>query len=154
LQGSSATFETVLTPDPVLRRTLRLLALAALPAGMALILLLPLAPWLSAAACMAWLASGVRDYRALCRGASRIGCLALDALDNLEGIAPDGRGQRLDLLPGSLVLPRLAYLRVRFPDGACYGELLRPRGAADPDWQRLKLLWRLRRLAFGAPDGS
>ena len=151
---SSATFVTVLRPDPRLRRLLLACALLGPPVGLALIAALPLPWWLRAALGGIWIAVGVCEYRAQRRGALRIRRYVLDALDNISAVAAGGRRLRVELLAGSLVLPRLAYLRLRLPDGRHYAELLRPCSADDLDWQRLLLIWRLRRKVVGAHEVS
>jgi hypothetical protein len=128
--------------------------LLALPLGIALLLSLPAALWLRCLFCGAWLANSVREYRDLRDGAARVRRIALDALDNIAGITPGGQREPLELLHGSVVLSRLAWLRVRFPDGRHYVECLHGDPAADLEWQRLQLIWRLRRTVFGAQDGS
>jgi hypothetical protein len=80
--------------------------------------------------------------------------MRLDADGNIAGIGPDGRVEPLTLLSGSIVLKRLAWLRVQFTDGSEYGELLRGDPATDLEWHRLQLLWRHRRTAFGHQEGS
>jgi hypothetical protein len=48
----------------------------------------------------------------------------------------------------------VAWLRVRFVDGSEYGELFHGDPAIDLEWQRLQLIWRHRRTAFGHQEGS
>lgn len=102
----------------------------------------------------AWAFASYRDLRNLARGAARLTALCLDAEGNIAGLGPDGRAEPLRLLAGSRVLKKLAWLRVRFADGLQHAELLAGDPATDPAWQRLQLIWRLRRGAFGGPDGS
>ena len=70
----------------------------------------------------------------------RVGRITLDARGNIAGTAPDGRALSLTLLSGSVVLSRLAVLRVQFADVSDYVELLRGDRAADLEWQRLQLI--------------
>lgn len=88
------------------------------------------------------------------RGAERISKYSMDALDNIVGIAPDGRREALVLRSGSVVLQRFAFLRLRFADGRSHVELLKGDAATSPDWQRLQLTWRMRRRVVGGQDGS
>lgn len=138
---SSGRFETRLKPDPVLRRLVAAGAAFSLLAGTAMLAHLPLAPGLRAVAVAAWLAAGVRELACWTRGAARVRALGIDADGFLYALGPGGRRRELELLPGSLVGERLAWLRVRFDDGSRYGELLsgRPEEAA---WRRLKVCWR------------
>ncbi len=123
-------------------------------AGLAIILTLPLAPLLRILLAGAWLAENIRECRRQVRGAARVGRITLDARGNIAGTTPDGRALSLTLLSGSVVLSRLAFLRVQFADGSDYVELLRGDPAADLEWQRLQLIWRHCRAAFGRQDGS
>ena len=123
-------------------------------AGLAIILTLPLAPLLRVLLACTWLAENTRECRRQIRGAARIGRITLNAHGNIAGTAPDGRPLSLMLLSGSVVLSRLAFLRVQFADGSDYVELLRGDPAADIEWQRLQLIWRHCHAAFGRQDGS
>jgi len=122
--------------------------------GFILILLMPLAPLWRFLLAAAWIGESLRELRALIRGAARLQLIRLDADGNVAGLGPDGRFEVLTLLPGSMVLSRLGWLRVRFPDGSHYGELLRGDPAKDLEWQRLQLIWRHSRTAFGRQEGS
>jgi hypothetical protein len=122
--------------------------------GVVLIVLMPLAPVWRVLLAAAWVAESLRELRELARGASRLTHIRLDADGNIAGLGRDSRCEQLTLLSGSMVLRRLAWLRVRFPDGSRYGELLRGEPSKDPEWQRLQLIWRHRRTAFGRQDGS
>ena len=123
-------------------------------AGFMLIVLMPLAPVWRVLLAAGWVGESLRELRGLVRGARRLCLIRLDADGNITAIGPDGRFEDLALLSGSMVLSRLGWLRVRFPDGNRYGELLRGDPARDPEWQRLQLIWRHSRTAFGQQDGS
>jgi len=122
--------------------------------GFVLIVLMPLAPVWRMLLAFAWIGESLRELRGLARGAARLRFIRLDADGNITGLGPDGRCETLALLSGSIVLSRLGWLRVRFADGSRYGELLRGDPARDPEWQRLQLIWRHSRTAFGRQDGS
>ena len=122
--------------------------------GFVLILFMPLVPVLRILLSCAWLGENIRECRKLVRGAARLRLIKLDACGNIVGITAEGRSESLTLLSGSIVLSRLAWLRVQFPDGSGYGELLRGDPARDFEWQRLQLIWRHGRTAFGRQDGS
>ena len=122
--------------------------------GIVLILFMPLPPGWRTLFAFAWVAESLRELRGLVRGARRLRLIRLDADGNIAGLGPDGRFEVLTLLSGSMVLSRLGWLRVRFPDGSHYGELLRGDPARDLEWQHLQLIWRHGRRAFGRQDGS
>lgn len=122
--------------------------------GIAFILCLPLAtPW-RFLLLVAWVGGSYRELRVLVHGAARLRRIRLDAEGNISGQKPDGRSEVLTLLTGSIVLSRTGWLRVRFPDGRCYGELLLGDPAKDLEWQRLQLIWRHNRTAFGQQEVS
>jgi len=151
---SSARFETVLTPEPRLRQCLLVFGWLAMITGLILILLMPLAPVWRILLAAGWVGESLRELKGLARGARRLSRIRLDAAGNIAGLGPDGRFEDLALLSGSMVGSRLGWLRVRFPDGSRYGELLRGDPARDLEWQRLQLIWRHSRTAFGRQDGS
>jgi hypothetical protein len=151
---SSARFETVLTPEPRLRQCVLLFGWLAMLTGLVLILLMPLAPVWRILCAFAWIGESLRELRGLTCGAKRLRLIRLDADGNIAGLRPDGRFEALTLLSGSVLLSRLGWLRVRFPDGSRYGELLRGDPAKDLEWQRLQLIWRHSRAAFGRQEGS
>ena len=122
--------------------------------GSVLILLMPLAPVWRIVLAAAWVGESLRELRGLARGAARLRCIRLDAEGNISGVGPDGRLEALTLLSGSIVLSRLGWLWLQFSDGSRYGELLRGDPARDLEWQRLQLIWRHSRTAFGRQDGS
>ncbi len=122
--------------------------------GFMLIVFLPLAPVWRILLAAGWVGESFRELRGLARGAARLKRLRLDADGNIAGLGPDGRFEALTLLSGSMVLPRLGWLRLRFPDGSRYGELLRGDPSRDLEWQRLQLIWRHSRTAFGRQEGS
>ncbi len=151
---SSSRFETVLTPEPRLRQCVLLCGWLAMMTGSVLILLMPLAPVWRIVLAAAWVGESLRELRGLARGAARLRLIRLDAEGNISGVGPDGRLEALTLLSGSIVLSRLGWLWLQFSDGSRYGELLRGDPARDLEWQRLQLIWRHSRTAFGRQDGS
>jgi len=154
LPTSSAKFETVLTPEPRLRQFVFMCGCAAAMTGTLIILGMPLALVWRILLASAWIGENVRECRRLARGAARLKALRLDADGNIAGVGPDGRVESLTLLSGSIVLKRLAWLRVRFADGSEYAELFQGDPAGDLEWQRLQLIWRHCRTAFGQQEGS
>jgi hypothetical protein len=123
-------------------------------AGILIILCMSLPWFLKIVLATAFIGESIRESRRLTRGAARLRQLRLDAEGSLTALGPDGRVEPLLLLSGSIVLARLAWLRVRFADGSEHGELLRGDPATDPEWQRLQLIWRHRRTPIGSQDGS
>jgi hypothetical protein len=131
-----------------------LFAAMAMLTGIGLILFMPLAAQWRFLLVVAWVGESYRELRALVRGAARLRRILLDAEGNVAGRKPGGRSEVLTLQTGSIVLSRVGWLRVRFPDGQRYGELLCGDPARDLEWQRLQLIWRHNRTAFGQQDVS
>jgi len=84
--------------------------------GVILALELPVALWLRVLIVAAWIADVCRQMARLCAGMARVTRLSLDNSGRIIAAGPDGESQKLTLLAGSMVTPRLAWLRLRFPD--------------------------------------
>lgn len=139
---SSARYEAELIPA----RRLRLLLLAstggATLAGTALILSLPVVPLLKSVLGLLWIACGIIELASFRRGMSRIDRICMASDGSIRGYDPGGAGRPLRLLPGSVVLERVAWLRLAFGDGLTYGELLAGSAAESEAWRRLQVIWR------------
>ena len=145
---SLAVFKTELLPSPGLRKIVLIGGVVALLAGAVIILYLPVPLVLRCTVCMLWFVDCGRELMALARGAARISALQLDANGDIFAIGPNGRSEYLVLLSGSVVLSRLAWLRLRFADGSTYAELMTGDPLRDRHWQRLQLIWHISRGAF------
>lgn len=125
-----------------------LVACAALLTGFALLIHLPIAPWARLGLAILWLVSQSREISRLARGAGRvkeirIGKAAATVVDR------QGREEPVRILSGSVVLPKLAWLRLRLPDGLICSELLRGDPASNKQWRHLQILWRQGPGTFG-----
>jgi hypothetical protein len=150
---SSIVFEVVLHPDPILRRLVAWTGIAALSAGILLIANLQISPPWRCAIGAIWLADSLMELRNLHRGTTQVSALILDSRGFVAATDASGCRHELTLLTGSLVLPGLAWLRVRFGSGKCHAELFTRRHAGPETWHRLQLLWHQAREAFGHPPG-
>lgn len=146
---SSARFETVLTPRKLLRRLLLFSGCSATLVGAMLIFSLPLVPELKALFCTLWLLSGLLEMKALRFGMSRIDRIRIRADGAVDGFDLEGAEYPLRLLPGSIVLDRIAWLRLGFANGRSYGELLTGNAGESEHWRRLQLIWRHQASVFG-----
>ena len=151
---SSGEFYCDLIPHRRLRRLPLLSGCAALLIGAVLIVRMPLPGLLRYPFCLAWLAFCVYEIQTYSRTAAALRVLRIRADGTVDGRLQDGRWQRLQMLPGSIVLSRIAWLRLRLPDGRNYGELLRHSAGDGRQWHRLQLIWRQNRAAFGHPERS
>lgn len=145
---SSSAFEVTLRPDKSLRRAVNCSAVAALLAGLYLILALQLPMALRACLACLWTADVAWALCRRRRGERRLERLTLDAAGNI-GVAAGGRRRAVRLASGSLVTAHCAWLRLRFDDGLCHGELVLPCGANRAAWHGLQLIWRQSGNAFG-----
>ena len=151
---SSREFETVLVPRACLRRALLAVSGCACLSGTLLLLGLPLRPELKFVLVCLWLVRCLLELRSQVRGGSRIDRIRICPTGCLEGLSGSESSESLTLLSGSVVLSRVAWLRLRFGDGLQYGELLTGNPRRDEQWRRLQLNWRQNAATFGGPGGS
>lgn len=150
---SSIVFEVVLRPDPALRRTVHWTGIVLFSVGIVLIVLLPISPIWRFVCSVFWLLDGVRELRKLQLGQARTHALVLNSCGLVAGIDSAGDRHELILRTGSLVLPQLAWIRVKSRSGNCHGELFTRRDTGPETWHRLQLLWHQAREAFGHQPG-
>ena len=139
---------------PVSRRLRSFLvtgAVIAWLAGSLLVAALPVTAVLRAMLGLLFTASCWLELRSQCRGMARIDRIRIRPRGPLEGRTTDGERLPLELLPGSVVLDRGAWLRLRFPDGTVGGEWLAPAGGEREHWRMLQLLWRQSGGRLGRP---
>ena len=152
LRMSLAVFKTELDPSPGLRKLVLLSGVAALLAGTAVILYLPLPLVWRGAIGAIWIIDCGRELIGVQRGNARISRLQLDANGDIFATRPDGGSESLILLSGSVVSSRLSWFRLRFPDGSVGAELMSGDPHRDPRWQRLQLIWHMSRIAFASKN--
>jgi hypothetical protein len=148
---SSAAYEAELVPDDRHRAWLLAFACCTTLTGALLIFLLPVIAPLKAVLALAWLLAGVAEVAAFRRGMSRIDRIRIRSDGSVLAVDRAGALRPLTLMPGSVVLDRLAWLRLRFEDGLRCGELLAGRAAENEQWRRLLVIWQQRRLFGGTP---
>lgn len=117
--------------------------------GSLLILAMPLAALTRALLLSVWILDGVRELARLVKGRQRVIELVITESGTITARDAAGRRHELALLSGSLILPRFAWLRLRFADKCQYGELMRGNADKDPQWQKLQLIWRQSAASFG-----
>jgi hypothetical protein len=116
---------------------------------MFLIMSLPMAPQWRIALLLVWLADSLRELHALRCGSARVRRLRLNQCGEITAESPCGSQLPMTLLSGSMVLRRVAWLRLRFPDNRRYAELICGNPAKEPAWHRLQLIWQHSGRAFG-----
>ena len=139
---SSTPFSTELDTDPRLRRIVLASGALLTVAGIFVIGTLPVASFWRWLAGGAWCLSGLREILAIADGYRRYGRIRIDSAG---AVALQGRGgdwTSAEVRAGSVVLQRLAWLRLRLPDGSGCGELLRAGTFEIEHWRRFQLVWR------------
>jgi hypothetical protein len=112
---------------------------------------MPLLPHFKLAFACLWVCSGLLEIGGQLKGTARVCRICMDSDGGLRGRSRDGGSEPLQLLSGSVVLARVAWLRIRFRDGLRYGELLTGNARTSRDWHCLQLIWRQRASIFGRP---
>lgn len=144
----SRRFVADLKPDPLLRKIVMLAACAAVLVGLVLLMRLPLPVPARALLIALWLFTGLRQLGRHSRGMQRVQAIRLQE-GEATVIDRQGRQSPVRIMSGSVVLPKLAWLRLRCPDGLVIGELLRGDAATDKQWRHLQILWRQGAGPFG-----
>ena len=73
---------------------------------------------------------------AICRG------MRVSADGAISILAGDGREIPARLVPGTVVLQQLAWLRIRTDSGLAYAEPLAGKSTENEAWRRLQVIWR------------
>lgn len=143
-----------LRPDWLLRSLLLVTASLLHLAGMALLLLMPLPAGVRALMILGWLWLCAHDWRSQRRAFRRVTAIRVQVTGRIETIGPSGQMEPVRLLGGSLVLPRIAWLRFEFADRSHYAELLAGDSCRCAGWHWLQLSWRQHGARFGQPERS
>ena len=110
--------------------------------GLAFLPLLAVSGPLKGLIAIIWTALCGFEWRALRKGYARSGSLRIAAGGNVERQSSDGSWQPATLCAGSVVLVRMAWLRIAGPGMRPYAELVRARSHPGEDWRRLQVIWR------------
>ena len=111
-------------------------------AGLGLALLLPFAAVPQAVLALAWRCLSGRECHAFWRGYAGGGALRIAADGEVRVRSHGGGWQPARMRPGSVVLPRLAWLRVDVPGKRPYAELVSADSQKSEEWRRLQVIWR------------
>jgi hypothetical protein len=82
------------------------------------------------------------EWTALWRGYRESGAIRIAAGGQVECRRPDGTWVSAALCEGSVVLPRIAWLRIVPRDGRRYGELVCAERQGSEEWRRFQVIWR------------
>lgn len=139
---SSTAYSAFIDVDNGLRRLTLALALALSAIGLLLIVMMSAGVLVRGVAAATWLLVCVRDLTRFRRGYRRYRRLSIDQDRRLHLLDVDGNWRPARILPGSIVLRRYAWLRIRDDEGTVFAEPVRGRCRRDPGWRRLQVLWR------------
>ena len=139
---SSQTYSAELRPDRLLRWLVLASGMLLFLAGLVLVISLPLAAAYKFLVAFLWLALSAYEWISNRRAYARYGILRIDAEGSVERRSNDGTWQKHALRSGSVVLARLAWLRLVTADGLRYAELVRGDARESNDWRRFQVIWR------------
>ena len=139
---SSSTYSAELQPEVALRRTVLLFGIGLYAVGVVLILTAPLHLAAKILGSSGWLFLSLREFLRLRRGFSRCCRLRVTVGGGLSLLDSGGNWQTARLLPGSVVLRRVAWIRCKTEQGYHCAELARGNCRESEDWRRLQIIWR------------
>ena len=151
---SSREFSAELLTDTGLRNIVTLSGTIAAIAGFALIIHMPLGAisrWILATG---WLAHSSVELWRRSRASARVHSIGISQLGGVW--VEDRYGDRAPavLLRGTIVIARLAWIRIRFEDGREYAELVSANVVKDRQWHRFQLIWKQARQIIGRAERS
>ena len=139
---SSTTFSACLQVDPFLRRLVLATGIVFSMTGVFMILAMPYPVFLRLSAAVVWGYFAAHEIAMLRRAYGRYRVLELDNNEDIRLLDFDGNWHRARLLPGSVLLRRAGWLRVRDARGRVFGEPVRGSCRDGRAWRRLQLIWR------------
>lgn len=139
---SSQTYSTSLTPEPQLRRVVLVSGASLAVVGVIAIATLPLEAWQRALLGIGWLIHGGGELVRLRAVYRRLTAYRLTADGGIEVFSDSGRPLCGRILSGTVVLSRVAWLRVRLDDGCRSSELVRGNSRESQQWRRFQVIFR------------
>jgi len=130
-----------LKPESLLRRIVILYGIGATALGTALIWMLAIEATWRCAAAVVWLLLNGRQLCQIASGYQHCRRIRMGPSGAVQLLGPDGCWFAATLLPGSVVIGRLAWLRFEAEDGRRFAELLRQKCFGNKDWRRLRVIW-------------
>ncbi|MCP4300633.1 MAG: hypothetical protein GY783_08615 [Gammaproteobacteria bacterium] len=139
---SSNTYFADLHPDNLLRGLVLLSGTFLGAVGIALIFALPLHRAAASIGCCAWLVWCGWELLRIGRGYALCCRLRVSADGEVLLLDQDANWQAARLLPGSVLLRRIGWIRVETGLGQHSAELIRGSCREGVDWRRLQVIWR------------
>ena len=94
------------------------------------------------AATVAWIFAGGRELVIIYRGYRHYRLIRLYSPGQVSLQTTAGDWRAAELISGSIVLPGVAWLRMRTRDGRLHRELLIGKARGDDGWRRFQVIWR------------
>lgn len=139
---SSSSYSSCLTPDPWLRIAVLTSGRLLVAAGLALILTLDLDTAIRAVICLVWLVAGRYEIAQIEGGFESLVAIRLSSGGDIAVLNDDQEWRPVTLQTGSIVLRKVAWLRLRAANGDIFVELLRGNARQSLEWRRLQVIWR------------
>ena len=117
-------------------------AWAAMAFGLITIISLPIDGLLRAAGSSIWLIAMGAELIVISSAHKRFGRIRMHSDGQVELRDNDGHWHGATIGNGSIVLPKLAWLRIKTASGGRYHELLRRNSMQSEQWRRLQVIWR------------
>ena len=142
MHAASTSYSAEIRPDRRLRRVVLVTGALLFLAGLALVPFVAVATVLKIVLAVAWVGLCGREWWALRRAYAAGGALRIAAGGEVERRSRDGTWEPARLCAGSVVLPRIAWLRIAPRGAPPYAELVWPETCRSEDWRRLQVIWR------------
>jgi len=111
-------------------------------AGLALILVLDIDVVLRVAGCLVWVLAGRFELRRLEQGFDACKAIRIDSSGEAMILNSEENWMPATLLTGSVLLRRLAWIRLQDQSGQIFLELISGDARQSQDWRRLQVIWR------------
>ena len=140
---SSSRYCSTIRPENRLRSVVLGLGFLLFAVGSGTILTLPLAVHWRAAMLLLWVAIAAVETALLLRAYCRYACYRLYADGTIEMTTRAGDHRLGRFAAGSVILPGIAWLRIRPAVGPAWGELIAGNSRKNKEWRRLQVVCRL-----------
>jgi hypothetical protein len=111
-------------------------------AGLALILVLAVEVELRAAGCFVWVLIGRFELRRLEQGFDACKAVRIHSSGEAMILCNDDNWVPARLMTGSVLLRRLAWIRLKDQSGRIFVELISGDARQSQNWRRLQVIWR------------
>ena len=139
---SSRAYAADLRTSSSLRQIVIASGVAATLLGTLCIAALPFEPTIVMVSALLWLLTSLREIVALRRAYAAFSHLRIEAGGAVTLCGTTDGPIPADLLPGSVVLRRVAWLHLKAANGLRFGELIVGNCRKNKDWRRLQVIWR------------